>query len=116
MRGGDQDNLQPFLRRLHGPYRPDGTFDGQPGRERYVAIHHTEGMDLPVGAELRGEWLVPVELAGPPQPLHPHGLLPVLRQPDEPEQMRSDGGVIFEPLHEELFHRVDRDDSSGKPF
>ena len=107
-------HLAPFLKVLHGPLKPDGSFDGHPGRERYVAIHHSEGMYVPVGEELRGEWLVPADLAGPAQPPHPHGLLAVLRQPDEPERLRGDGGVAVQSLREEQFLHVDRVESSGK--
>ena len=111
---GDQSHLKPFLKVLHGPYRPDGTFDGHShSREMYVAIYNRAGMEVPVGAVVRGEWLVPLELAGPsPQP-HAHGLLPVLSQPDEPELLRGDGGVASQGLHAEQFSRMDRVDSSG---
>ena len=112
---GSQDLLKPFRGVLHGPYRPDGTFDGHSyTRESYVPIYNRAGMDVPVGAVVRGPWLVPVELAGPSQQPHPHGLLPVLRQPDEPELLRGDGGVVLQGLHVEQFHRVERVDSSGK--
>ena len=111
---GVQDHLKPFLRVLHGPYRPDGTFNGHTrSREMYVPIFNRAGMEVPVGAVVRGDWLVPVDLAGPsPQP-HAHGLLPVLRQPDEPELLRGDGGVVHQSLHVEQFSRMDRVDSSG---
>ena len=79
-----------------------------------MAIRHSEGMHVPVGAVVRGEWLVPADLAGPAQPPHPHGLLPVLRQPGEPESLRGDGGVAVQRLREEQFVPVDRVDNSGK--
>ena len=111
---GVPNHLKPFLKVLHGPYRPDGTFDGHThSREMYVPIYNRAGMGVPVGAVVRGEWLVPLELAGPsPQP-HTHGLLPVLRQPDEPELLRGDGGVALQSLHVEQFCHTDRVDSSG---
>ena len=112
---GDYDPLKPFLKVLHGPYRPDGTFDGQnTTREMYVPLYNRPGMDVPLGAVVRGNWLVPVELAGSNSQPHPHGLLPVLRQPAAPELLRGDGGVTPQSLHVEQFHPVDRVDSSGK--
>ena len=111
---GDQSHLKPFLKVLHGPYRPDGTFDGRShSREMFVAIYNRAGMEVPVGAVVRGEWLVPLELTEPsPQP-HSHGLLPVLRQPAEPELLRGDGGVAVHSLHVEQFSHTERVDSSG---
>ena len=112
---GDQDHLKQFLNVLHGPYRPDGTFDGRShSREMYVALYHRPGMDVPVGAVVRGNWLVPVELAGPAQQPHPPGLLPVLRQPGEPALLRGDGGVDVPGFQAEQFHLDGRVDSSGK--
>ena len=111
--GDGHDHLKPFLRLLHGPLLPDGSYDGLPGRERYVAIYNRVGMDVPVGAVVRGEWLVPVDLAGAQQQPHPYGLLPVLRQPSEPETLRGDGGVVLQNVREEQFLPMDRVDSSG---
>ena len=112
---GDQDHLKAFLRVLQGPFRPDGTFDGlRNTREMYVPLYNRPGMDVPVGAIIHGDWLVPVELAGPSQQAHPHGLLPVLRQPDEPELLRGDGGVVLQGFQVEQFNRESRVDSSGK--
>ena len=111
---GVPDHLKPFLRVLHGPYRPDGTFNGHSRvREMYVPIFNQPGMEIPVGAVVRGDWLVPLDLAEPAQQPHTHGLLPVLRQPDEPELLRGDGGVASQSRHADQFSRMDRVDSSG---
>ena len=108
------DHLKPFLKVLHGPYRPDGTFNGHTrSRELYVPIFNQPGMEVPVGAVVRGEWLVPLDLAGPPPQPRTHGLIPVLHQPNEPELLRGDGGVASQGLHAEQFSRMDRVDSSG---
>ena len=107
---GDAVHLRPFLKTLLGPMMPDGTYDGLPGRQRYVAVYYVDGMVLPVGAELRGSWVVPPALAGPVQPLHPHGLLPVLRQ------QVGGGDVAGHNLRVEQARHMDRVETSGKFF
>ena len=72
-------------------------------------------MEVPAGAVVLGDWLVPQELVGSSPQAHPHGLLPVLRQP-EPELLRGDGGVSLPGLQADLFQRVDRVDGTGKTF
>ena len=110
---GDLGHLKAFYQRLHGPYRPDGSYDGMPGRDRFVAIFYEDGMEIPPGSELRGNWLVPVLLAGPSQTWRSPGLLPVLRQEEPLEELRGDGGVVVQNAQAEQFPLVQRVDQSG---
>ena len=110
---GDLGHLEPFYQRLHGPYQPDGSYDGMPGRDRFVSIFYREGMELPPGSELRGSWIVPTVLAGPSQTWRSAGLLPVLLQEEPIEQLRGDGGVVVHNAQAEQFSLVQRVDQSG---